>query len=93
MITKLSRLVAIMILMTLLLGSVCYAGGQRVAYGPPLDETLMAFKEQGVWYFLCEAPVYPYRIPPHYLTFAPPPPPYCPVPCAPPAMAPRRPAK
>jgi hypothetical protein len=49
----------------------------------PLDQSLMAFKEQGVWYYLCSAPVYPCRIPPHYLTFGPPPPHYCPPPCAP----------
>jgi hypothetical protein len=67
------------------------AGGSVAAYGPPLDASLMAFKEQGVWYFLCEAPTYPYRIPPHYLTYGPPPP-CCPVPLGPP-VAPAPPAK
>lgn len=46
---------------------------------PPLDHTLMAFKEQGVWYFLCTAPLYCQRIPPHVQTYAPPPPPCFPV--------------
>lgn len=63
-------------------------GAARPAHYPPLDYSLMAFKEQGVWYFLCEAPQYPYRIPPHYATFGPPPP-ACPPPliCAPPPPA------
>lgn len=64
------------------------AGGFAPAYGPPLDTSLMAFKEQGAWYFLCEAPTYPYRIPPHYLTYGPPPP--CgPVPPCGPPLGPR----
>lgn len=63
----------------------CFAGGGPRPMSPPLDPTLMGFKEQGVWYFPCVAPVYRWRIPPHYLTYAPPPPPCMPpVPCAPP---------
>lgn len=48
--------------------------------GPPLDPTLMGWKEQGVWYFLCTSPIRGARIPPHYLTYGPPPVPYCPPP-------------
>lgn len=59
------------------------AGGTPHLAGPALDYTLMGFKEQGVWYFLCCAPTYGCRIPPHYLTIGPPPPPYCPPPCVP----------
>ncbi len=56
---------------------------------PALDHTLMAFKGQGAWYFLCSAPVQPCRIPPHRLEIAPPPPP-CPPVCAPaPTCAPK----
>ena len=65
------------------------AGGPVGVYGPPLDQSLMGFKEQGVWYFPCVAPAYPYRIAPQYATFGPPPPPCGPVPCAPP-MPPRK---
>ncbi|AFM27098.1 hypothetical protein [Desulfomonile tiedjei] len=60
-----------------------YAGGNSRVHQPPLDVSLMAFKEQGAWYFLCTAPAFPYRIPPHYATYGPPPPPCGPVPCAP----------
>ncbi len=60
---------------------------------PKLDSTLMATKEYGVWYFLCEAPEFQCRTANYYLTFAPPPP-YCPppvicpppVPCQPPVV-------
>ncbi|MBI5570253.1 MAG: hypothetical protein HY914_09940 [Desulfomonile tiedjei] len=62
------------------------AGPAGRAMGPPLDYTLMGFKNQGVWYFLCEAPVVVYRVPPHYLTYAPPPPCYGPVPAPLPAV-------
>lgn len=58
------------------------AGGTTGRGSAPLDETLMSFKEQGVWYFLCTAPVFNCRIPPHYLTYGPPPPEYCPPPPA-----------
>jgi hypothetical protein len=62
-----------------------FAGGTSPAHAlyppqPPLDPVLMGFKDQGVWYFPCVAPVNLYRVPPHYLTFAPPPPPCDPVP-------------
>jgi hypothetical protein len=66
-----------------------FAGGPaRAPKLPPLDDTQMAFKEQGAWYFLCVAPVFCERIPPHYLTYGPPPPqcpppPYVPAVCAP----------
>lgn len=49
---------------------------------PPLDHTLMAFKEQGAWYFLCTAPLYCQRILPHIQTYAPPPPLCFPVGCS-----------
>ncbi len=67
-------------------GHVC-AQGLGLQHGPSLDMTLMAFKEQGAWYYLCEAPEFQCRTPNHYLSFAPPPP-YCPPPvvcAAPPA--------
>lgn len=64
-----------------------HAGDQlhRAGAYPPLDPTLMGFKDQGVWYFLCAAPIHIERIPPHYLTYGPPPVPYCPppAPCPP----------
>ncbi|MEW6350573.1 MAG: hypothetical protein AB1646_16030 [Thermodesulfobacteriota bacterium] len=55
---------------------------------PSLDVTLMAFKEQGAWYFLCEAPQFQCRTPHHYSSFGPPPP-HCPPPavCAAPGCA------
>ncbi|MGO9119080.1 MAG: hypothetical protein ACLQPD_15910 [Desulfomonilaceae bacterium] len=46
-----------------------------------LDRTLMGFKEQGVWYFLCIAPEHPSRISPNYQTYGPPAPPCPPPPC------------
>ncbi len=52
-------------------------GGVVVPQRAQLDPTLMAFKDQGVWYFPCEAPIFNPRIPPHYVTYGPPPPPYC----------------
>ena len=55
----------------------------NISGGTPLDLVLMKHKEQGVWYFPCAAPINLYRIPPHYLSFAPPPPPCGPVPVAP----------
>ncbi len=69
--------VAMLSVLVLLLPGLSAAAGPLPPPGfsqPPLDLSLMAFKEQGAWYFLCEAPVYLYRIPPHVLTFAPPPP-------------------
>jgi len=60
---------------------------------PPLDPTLMGFKEIGTWYFLCTAPTYMDRIPPHYLTFGPPPVPYCPPPMPMAGPVPQKPMK
>lgn len=58
-------------------------GGPAAMAPAPLDPVLMGFKEEGVWYFLCEAPAYLHRIPPHFQTYGPPPPPCCPIPLAP----------
>lgn len=74
----------------------CSAGPAGRHKLPPLDVSLMAFKEAGIWYFLCTAPMYCQRIPPHYQTYAPPPPPCYPPPClgpppAPVKLAPHRP--
>lgn len=55
----------------------------RFMQTPPLDYTLMGFKEQGAWYFPCVAPEFPKRIPPHYQTYGPPPPPCSGGHCAP----------
>jgi hypothetical protein len=85
------RVPALLLLLLVSSLSLAFAGGPGqvgpapAQYGPPLDPTLMAMKEAGVWYFLCEAPIYPQKIPPHYLTFGPPPPAYC---CPPQVMAP-----
>jgi hypothetical protein len=49
------------------------AAGPNPDKMPAIDYTLTAFKDQGVWYFPCTAPVYLYRVPPHALTYAPPP--------------------
>ncbi len=81
-------LITITVLLQLCASS--YGGGTGGASTPPLDTTLMGMKEHGAWYFLCVAPTFPCRIPPHYLTYGPPPPPYCPPPCAP---VPRKSAK
>jgi hypothetical protein len=61
------------------------SAGKRQA-SPPLDHTLMAFKQQGIWYFLCDAPIPTGGIPPSYLSYFPPPPPCGPIPY-PPAMS------
>lgn len=45
-----------------------------VAHAPVPDLELMAFKDQGVWYFLCSAPAFPVRVDFHALTYGPPPP-------------------
>jgi len=68
-----------------------FAGNAVRPNFPPLDPTLMGFKDQGIWYFLCTAPVFCERIPAHYLTYGPPPP-QCPPPCLPswPGPAPRK---
>ncbi|MCL5123271.1 MAG: hypothetical protein M1511_02000 [Deltaproteobacteria bacterium] len=85
-----SILIVMIVLMGLTMSPMCFAGGPGgpggAMQGPPLDYTLMGFKEQGAWYFLCTAPEYPKRIPPHYQTYGPPPPPYCGIPCAPAPM-------
>jgi hypothetical protein len=61
---------------------ICQGGPSGRMNAPALDHTLMGFKEQGAWYFLCTAPAYPVRIGPSYQTYGPPPPP-CPAPpCA-----------
>lgn len=61
--------------------SVAWADGPQFGKPPaPLDLSLMAFKEHGAWYYLCEAPAYRVRIPPHYATYGPPPVPCCPIP-------------
>ncbi len=57
----------------------CAETGAGKGKEPPLDVSLMGFKDQGIWYFLCEAPTYPVRIGPHYLMYGPPPP-CCPPP-------------
>jgi len=75
------KIKTILFLFAVVLGLALFAGagygemsGQGKGKKPPLDPTLTAFKEQGVWYFLCEAPTYCQRIPPHYLIYGPPPP-------------------
>ena len=81
--------VAMLAVIGLLLPGLSGAAGPPPPPGfgpPPVDWSMMAFKEQGVWYFLCEAPVYLYRIPPHFLTFAPPPPCWPTPPCPAPAL-------
>lgn len=65
---------------------ISFAGGTPLHYAAPVDPVLTGFKEQGVWYFLCTAPVYQYRVPPHYTSYAPLPQP-CPVPVGPPVPA------
>jgi len=71
---------AVMVLATSCLPTDSLAGGRGPRGSARLDDTLMGFKEQGIWYFLCTAPVFDQRIPPHYLTYGPPPPNYCPPP-------------
>jgi len=75
--------VVVMLALTIGVSAAAHAGGAKVMGPPPLDPALMGFKESGVWYFPCTAPVYLWRIPPHYLTYAPLPPPCVPVPCPP----------
>ncbi len=68
-----------------------FAGGAaRPPQTPPLDYTQMAFKDQGIWYFLCVAPEFCERIAPHYLTYGPPRPPCAPPPCVPAMPMPRK---
>lgn len=68
----------------LIVSAPCYGQQPHWASAPPLDVALRGFKDQGVWYFLCTAPYYEVRIPPHYLVYGPPPP-YCPPPPVPPS--------
>lgn len=82
-VTVIKKLAVFVLLIGVLLCSSVYAGGTAGGKEPPLDPVLMGMKEQGVWYFLCAAPAYPHRIPPHYATYGPPPPPCGPMPCAP----------
>lgn len=74
-----AAMTAAVIVLVLMASSLSYAQQSHAVAAPPLDPVLSGFKDQGVWYFLCTAPYYPVRIPPHYLTFGPPPP------CGPPA--------
>ena len=74
------------VLLAVQLPSACLAGAWPNRNSPPLDQTLMGFKDQGVWYFLCIAPEFPIRIGPSYQTYGPPPP------CLPP-MKPTKPHK
>jgi hypothetical protein len=87
---KTLAVVLVTIAVLLPMAAVSYGGGAPRASGPQLDPTLMGMKEHGAWYFLCEAPIFPYRIPPHYLTYGPPPPPCCPPPCPVPLQKPGR---
>ena len=74
---KISIFVALTVSVCVLISSAMAGGGIVVPHQAQLDPTLMAHKDQGVWYFLCEAPTFYKRIPPHYVTYGPPPPPYC----------------
>ncbi len=66
---KTLTLVSITIAVLLQLCAASHGGGTGGASTPPLDTTLMGMKEHGAWYFLCVAPTFPCRIPPHYLTY------------------------
>ena len=72
-------MVAAVMMSTLALG-IAQAGQAQRRNGPPLDYELMAFKNQGIWYFLCEAPLVQVGCPPPVLTAFPPCPPCGPVP-------------
>jgi hypothetical protein len=82
---KLSLVISAAVILGLMVSPFgCLAGGPSGAYSTPLDPALIGFKEHGIWYFLCEAPVHLYRIPPHYMMVNPTPP--CgPAPPLPPA--------
>ena len=47
--TKVLPLVLLALVGIIGLSGVSHAGGVQGAYGPPLDETLIAMKEHGVW--------------------------------------------
>ncbi len=85
---KLIRSLFAAIIVTVVLTLSAFAGPSGRSGPPALDASLMAFKEIGIWYFLCVAPEYPCRIPPHYQTYGPPPPPCAPPPCGPPPCGP-----
>jgi hypothetical protein len=92
MINKILSLLILIAIVVTLLPAFSHADAAAARRLPPLDISLMGFLEHGTWYFLCEAPINPYRIPPYYATYAPPPPPCGPVPYGP-AMPPLAPAK
>jgi len=73
-------MVAAVVVSMLALGP-AQAGQAQRRNGPPLDYELMAFKNAGVWYFLCEAPLVDVGCPPPVLTKFPPRPPCGPMPC------------
>ncbi len=88
---KLKRLIVIVfvaaVVISMLAPCIAQAGPASRRNGPPLDYQLMAFKNSGVWYFLCDAPLVQDTVPPSYLTAWPPPPPCGPRPLmAPPVM-------
>ncbi len=77
--------------MSMLAPGIAQAGPADRRNEPQLDHQLMAFKDTGMWYFLCEAPLVQDHVPPSYLTAWPPPPPCGPMPLmAPPVMGKRR---
>jgi len=80
---KVILLAVVALLMLTQLPGTSTAGGSMRYARPEIDHVLTGFLEQGVWYFLCTAPTYPYRIAPRYMTYGPPPPDCCPVPCYP----------
>ena len=53
--TAVLPIVLLVLLGFMVISPLSHAGGgvQGAYYGPPLDETLMAFVDQGVWYYLC----------------------------------------
>jgi hypothetical protein len=68
------------IAITMLAPENAQAGARERRNEPQVDHQLMAFKTTGMWYFLCEAPLVQARVPPHYLTAWPAPPPCGPMP-------------
>jgi len=82
--------VAAMVISVLAPG-IAQAGPADRRNGLTLDYQLMSFKDSGMWYFLCDAPLVQDRVPPSYLTAWPPAPPCGPRPLmAPPVMGKRR---
>ena len=80
-------MMAAVVVSMLALGS-AQAGQKQRRNTPPLDYELMAFKNSGIWYFLCEAPLIPFGCPPSPRTALPPRPPCGPMPCLPPTGQP-----